>query len=98
MVNMLASLINLVFMVLQGAILIQVILSWLMVGGSFRIDPYHPVVQLLNAITNPILEPLRRYTTVGMLDLSPIVALIGLGIIKRALLAMLGVSSSGGLF
>jgi YggT family protein len=53
--------------------------------AGIRIDPYNPIIQVLFAVTDPILEPIRRYTTVGMIDLSPIVALIGLEIIRQIL-------------
>lgn len=88
MVEFLAIVIRLVFQLLWWAILIKVILSWLPMAG-IKIDPYNPVVQMLNSITDPILEPLRRYTTVGMIDLSPIVALIGLRLIENILVGLL---------
>ena len=91
MAEILATIIVLVFQILWWAILIRVILSWLPMAG-IRIDPYNPAVQLLSSITDPILEPLRKYTTVGMIDLSPIVALIGLQLIQSILLGLLGVS------
>jgi YggT family protein len=84
----LALAINVVFQLLWWAILIRVLLSWLPMAG-IRIDPYNPIIRTLFSITDPILEPLRRYTTVGMIDLSPIVALFGLDIIRRILVSML---------
>jgi YggT family protein len=86
--EILALVINVIFQVLWWAILIRVLLSWLPMAG-IRIDPYNPVVQILFQITDPILEPLRRYTTVGMIDLSPIVALFGLEIIRGILVSLL---------
>ncbi len=85
--QMLAFVINIVFQALWWAILIRVLLSWLPMAG-IRIDPYNPVIQILYQITNPILEPLRKYTTVGMIDLSPIVALIGLEFIRYMLVSL----------
>jgi YggT family protein len=86
--NILVTLINLVFQFLWWAILIRVLLSWLPMAG-IRIDPYNPVIRALFSITDPILEPLRRYTTVGMMDLSPIVALFGLEIIRGILVSLI---------
>jgi YggT family protein len=86
--EILAVLINIVFQILWWAILIRVLLSWLPMAGV-RIDPYNPVIRLLFSVTDPILDPIRRYTTVGMIDLSPIVALIGLDFIRRILLSLL---------
>lgn len=88
MAEFLASLIIIVFQALWWAILIRVLLSWLPMAG-FRIDPYNPAIRLLNSITDPILEPLRKYTTVGMIDLSPLVALIALRLIEQLLLSIL---------
>jgi YggT family protein len=84
----LAFIINVVFWVLWGAVLIRVLMSWLPMA-NIRIDPYNPAVRLLYSITEPILEPLRKYTTVGMIDLSPIVALLGLNFIRQILIALL---------
>ncbi len=89
MANILALMINIVFGALWWAILIRVILSWLPMAG-IRIDPDNPIIRLLYSVTDPILEPLRRYTTIGMMDLSPIVALIGLQLIRGFLLSLLG--------
>jgi YggT family protein len=89
MANALALIINLVFGAMWWAILIRVLLSWLPMMGT-RIDPYHPAIRFLYSITDPLLEPLRRYTTVGMIDLSPVVALLILDVVRRLLIAMLG--------
>ena len=87
--NILAQVINVVFEVMWWAILIRVLLSWLPMAGV-RIDPYNnPIIRALFAITEPILEPLRKFTTVGMIDLSPIVALIGLRFIQTLLVSLL---------
>lgn len=97
MIDGLALLITLVFEFFWWAILIRVIISWLPMAG-FRIDPYNPIIRFLFSVTDPILEPIRPYTTMGgMLDFSPIVALIGLRVIETILLTMLGVPARGGL-
>jgi uncharacterized protein YggT (Ycf19 family) len=88
MANVLAVIIEVVFTALWWAILIRVLLSWLPMAG-IRIDPYNPAIRFLQSITDPILEPLRPFTTIGMMDLSPIVALIGLRVIQEILLALL---------
>jgi YggT family protein len=88
MAEFLALIINIVFQLLWWAILIRVLLSWLPMAG-IRIDPYNPIVQALFSITDPILDPLRKYTTVGMIDLSPIVALLGLEFLRFILISML---------
>jgi YggT family protein len=86
--NILIITIEVVFGALWWAILIRVLLSWLPMAGV-RIDPYNPIIRFLYAVTDPILEPLRRFTTIGMMDFSPIVALIGLGLIQELLVSIL---------
>ena len=80
--------IDVVFQVLWYAILIRVLLSWLPMA-NIRIDPYNPAVRLLYAVTDPILEPLRQFTTIGMIDLSPLVALLLLDFLRQILISML---------
>lgn len=89
MTESLAFVITLVFQIMFWAVLIRVLLSWLPMMGV-RIDPYNPAIQALFSITDPILEPLRPYCTIQMMDFSPIVALIGLQIIETLLLSLIG--------
>ncbi len=83
----LIGLINLVFNVFYVAILARIILSFVipMLGGR-----PHPLVlqlaQLANQVTEPILAPIRRVLpTFGMLDFSPLVAIILLQVIQAVL-------------
>ena len=63
---------------LTGAIFIRVLLSW------FPIDPRNPLVTILYDVTEPILEPLRRVIPrLGMIDLSPLVAILIIQVIGR---------------
>lgn len=49
-------------------------------------DPYNPIVQVLDTITEPILQPLRQVVPrIGMIDISPLVAIILLAILGRLL-------------
>ena len=80
--------VNILFQLAALAILARVLLSWLPMAGV-RIDPYHPLIRLLYQITDPILDPIRRFATFGMMDLSPIVALILLEIVRRVLVIAL---------
>lgn len=49
-------------------------------------DPRNPIVIFLHDITEPILAPLRRIIPrIGMIDLSPMVAIILLNIIGRVI-------------
>lgn len=65
---------------LAFAVFARAIVSW------FPIDRDGPIVRTLNAITEPILEPLRRVIPpIGMVDISPMVAMILLAVIGRIL-------------
>ena len=82
--NWLATFVNLLFWVLEMAILMRVILSW------FRLDPYHPFVQIVHQITEPVIGPLRRIIpSIGMIDITPVVALIVLQIVQEILLSLI---------
>ena len=76
--------VNILFTLLELAILARVLLSW------FRLDSYHPVVNFVYQITEPILRPLRNIIPpLGMIDISPIVALILMDIIRRIIQAII---------
>ena len=48
-------------------------------------DPSNPVVVFLHDITEPILSPIRQFMPrLGMLDLSPLVAIILLNLVANA--------------
>jgi YggT family protein len=50
---------------------------------SYFMDPYHPVRRTVNQIVNPILDPIRRVLPqTGMIDFSPLVAIILVQIIE----------------
>jgi YggT family protein len=70
--------------VLTALIFFRAILSW------FPIDPHNPLVTVLHELTEPILAPLRSVIPhVGMIDITPLVAMILIQIIGRALIAAL---------
>ncbi|MBN1656769.1 MAG: YggT family protein [Anaerolineae bacterium] len=85
--------ISFLFQLYEFLIFIRVLLSWV------NPNPYsplatHPAVLILYRITDPVLEPLRRIIPPigGMIDLSPMVALLLLElarqIITRSLLGL----------
>ncbi len=66
--------------VLTALIFFRAILSW------FPIDPRNPLVTLLYEVTEPILAPMRNVIPrIGMMDITPLVAIILIQIIGRAL-------------
>ena len=59
-----------------------VIVSWI------QLPPNHPIVGVLGALTEPLLAPIRRILPdMGGLDLSPLVLLFGLRIVRGVLLS-----------
>lgn len=83
MLNVIANIINLVanlfiFIVIADSVL------------SFFMSPYHPIRVTLGRIINPFLAPIRRIIPlVGMLDLSPLILIILVEILTRALISLL---------
>ena len=75
--------INLLFQVLIFAIVARALLSW------FNLGPSHPIVRILYDLTEPILSPLRRVIpTIGMIDITPIAAIILLEFVRTILLSL----------
>ncbi|MGD8908755.1 MAG: YggT family protein [Chromatiales bacterium] len=75
------ELVELVINIFLFAILIQVILSWVSPGS------YNPASALLYSLTAPVLRPAQRILPpMGGLDLSPMLVMIGLVLLKMLLL------------
>ena len=61
-------------------VFLAVVLSW------FRLSPENPIVRLARALTEPVLEPIRKVLpSSGGLDFSPLVLLLGLQLLRRLL-------------
>ena len=75
------DILNILIYVLMGAIFVRVLLSWIV-----PLQPgiaTNPIITLVFQITEPILAPIRRVLpAMGMLDLSPMVALLLLSLIQ----------------
>jgi len=85
----LVDLINLLFYFLDLAIFARIILSWLPLAG-IHVDPYNPIVRFLYRVTDPILEPFRRIIPpIGMVDISPIVAILVLQVVQSIIVETL---------
>ena len=71
MADVLLGLLQLIFYLFCLLLLARALLS------LAQVDPYHPAIQLLYILTEPILRPLRRaIPQVGAFDFSPLVAII----------------------
>lgn len=81
----LAQLVDLTFNVFIFAILIQAILSWITPGT------YNPVTSVLFSLTEPLLRPVRRrLPPIAGFDLSPLVVILGLQVIRMLILPLFG--------
>lgn len=75
------ELVDLIINIFLFSIIIQVILSWLGQVG------YNPAASLIYSITEPLLGPARRLIKpIGGLDLSPMLAMVGLTLLKMLLI------------
>lgn len=71
------TLVDWLFTLYTWAIIARAILSWL------PMDRYHPIIAFLDRITEPLLAPLRRFIPlIGMMDITPIVALLILQVVQ----------------
>lgn len=78
----LITLLSMLLNVLWFAIFARAIVSW------FPVDQNGPVIRALDAITEPVLEPLRRVVPrVGLFDITPMVAIILIIIIQQMLVS-----------
>ena len=61
-------------------VFVAIVMSWLQLPSS------NPIAQLVHAVTEPVLGPIRRaLPPMGGLDFSPMVLLIGLAILRSLL-------------
>ena len=76
----LLNFVSVLFTILYVAIIVRSLMSW------FNPSAENPLVRLVYEITEPILAPLRRIVPrIGMIDITPIVAIILLQLIQELL-------------
>jgi YggT family protein len=79
-----ASLILMLGRLYLFVLLARVLISWV------QVDPYHPAVQLLYQVTEPVLQPIRQLLPpAGGMDFSPIVAMLLIQIVTEVLASTL---------
>lgn len=85
--SFLVTFLDLFFTIMGFAIILRALVSWV------PINPDNPLLQILYQITEPILAPLRRVIPPigGMMDITPIVALIILQVLQAIIDNSLGV-------
>lgn len=78
--NYFISFLQILIQVLSLAVLVRAILSWFPIGSN------NPLTGILHNVTEPILAPLRRIIPrAGMLDLTPLIAILLLQLISYLL-------------
>ena len=74
------AILSLAFDAYTLVVLISVICSWL------RLSEDHPVIRFTSALTEPVLNPIRRILpSTGGIDISPMVLLLALRLVRRLL-------------
>lgn len=86
LLNAVVWLLGVLFTLAIWAIILRAVLSWV------NPDPYHPLVRFLEAVTEPLLAPFRRFLPpwrTGGIDLSPLFAILAIKLLELFLLATL---------
>ncbi len=82
--NVIVRFVEILGRVLFFALLVRVVLTWV------NLSPTNPLVVIVYQITEPILAPIRRVLPrMGMLDLSPMVALLLIWVIQNLIIWVL---------
>ena len=83
MIGLLITLVNFLSLAFSLLLIAHVVLSYFM-------DPYHPVRNMVDRLVYPILNPIRRIMPqTGMIDFSPLVAIILVQIVEFILTRLL---------
>ena len=79
-------------MVIELLALLVQLYSWVLLARALvswipNLDPYHPAVQVLYSLTEPVLEPIRKLIPPlgGFMDISIIVAFFALMVLEQLL-------------
>ena len=73
-------------------VLVLRLYSWVLVARALvswipNLDPYHPAVQMLYRVTEPVLDPIRKIVPPlgGVMDISIIIAFFAIMILEQIL-------------
>ena len=85
LITALAQVLSIILNIYMWLIVVRAIASW------FAMDPYNPIYQFLIRITEPVLGRIRRILpmSAGMVDLSPIVAILAIVFLQNFLVKTL---------
>ena len=82
-VGALAVLLSYVLTAMYWLIIFRAVISWV------NPDPFNPIVQFVTRVTEPVLEPLRRLLPSMPIDLSPLLAFLGIIFLRSFLVRTL---------
>ncbi|HEY6085999.1 MAG TPA: YggT family protein [Nitrospira sp.] len=79
-----ATILDTVLWLYMWVIIARALISWV------NPDPWNPIVQFLERVTEPVLSPIRRWIGWRMgIDLSPIIAILAITFLQIALVQTL---------
>jgi len=82
---LLADVFSLFISIFTFSIIIEVVLSWIVPPGT-----QNPIAPLIHKMNHPLLKPIReKLPSMGGLDLSPLIAVIGLQVLSMLVLPLL---------
>jgi YggT family protein len=73
-----AKILDILLTVYMWIVIIRALISWV------NPDPYNPIVRFLHAVTDPVLNPIRRIIgyRLGPIDISPMVVILAILFVK----------------
>ena len=79
-----ATVLDTVLWLYMWVIIARALISWV------NPDPWNPIVQFLERVTEPVLSPIRRWVGLRMgIDLSPIIAILLISFLQIAIVKTL---------
>ena len=80
--NPIVEIVLLVLRLYSWVLLARALVSWIP-----NLDPYHPAVQMLYRVTEPVLEPIRKIVPPlgGVMDISIIIAFFAIMVLEQIL-------------
>ena len=75
-----ASILDIILTILFWLIFVRALISWV------SPDPYNSIVQFLYKVTEPLLQPIRRFMPRMAIDLSPLIAFLMIVFVRMAII------------
>src|SRR4030042_4546179 len=80
-----AKILDILLTVYMWIVIIRALISWV------NPDPYNPIVRFLHAVSDPVLNPIRKVIgyRLGIIDISPMVVILAIIFVKYFLIGSL---------